>query len=105
MAIEVPGKRRRGRPKRRWLEHQERLVGERIVKGGRPSSMEASHKTHRPHIKVGKDAEEEEDTHFTVIYRLGSPTHYVEYIEGSVDFAVDTVENSRVCNANIHNPS
>ena len=23
--------------------------------------MEASHKTHRPHIKVGKDAEEEED--------------------------------------------
>ena len=25
----------------------------------RPSSIEASHKTHRPHIKVGKDAEEE----------------------------------------------
>ena len=25
--------------------------------------MEASHKTHRPHIKVGKDAEEEEDRH------------------------------------------
>ena len=24
--------------------------------------MEASHKTHRPHIKVGKDAEEEEET-------------------------------------------
>ena len=24
-----------------------------------PSSMEASHKKHRPHIKVGKDAEEE----------------------------------------------
>ena len=23
--------------------------------------MEASHKNHRPHIKVGKDAEEEED--------------------------------------------
>ena len=23
--------------------------------------MEASHKKHRPHIKVGKDAEEEED--------------------------------------------
>ena len=54
--------------------------------------MEASHKTHRPHIKVGKDAEE--DTHFTVIYRLGSPTHYVKHVEGSVDFAVDTVENS-----------
>ena len=26
----------------------------------RPSSMEASHKKHRPHIKVGKDAEEED---------------------------------------------
>ena len=24
----------------------------------RPSSMDASHKKHRPHIKVGKDAEE-----------------------------------------------
>ena len=41
--------------------HQERLVGERIVRGGssRPSSMEASDMNHRPHIKVGKDAEEE----------------------------------------------
>ena len=26
--------------------------------------MEASRKTHRPHIKVGKDAEEEEDCYF-----------------------------------------
>ena len=26
----------------------------------RPSSMEASHKKHRPHIKVGKDAVEED---------------------------------------------
>ncbi len=43
-------------------QHQERLVGERIVKEGhaRPAQMEASHKTHRPHIKVGKDAEEED---------------------------------------------
>ena len=42
--------------------HQERLDGERIVREGsaRPSSMEASHKNHRPHIKVGKDAEEED---------------------------------------------
>ena len=56
MVMEVPGKRRRGRPKRRWLDNiQERLVGKRIVKGGsaRPSSMEASHKKHRPHMKVG----------------------------------------------------
>ena len=42
--------------------HQERLIEERIVRGGsaRPSSMKASHKKHRPHINVGKDAEEED---------------------------------------------
>ena len=34
-----------------------------IVRGGstRPSSMEGSHKKHRPHIEVRKDAGEEED--------------------------------------------
>ena len=31
-AMQVPAKRSRGRPKRRW--HQERLVGERICVGG-----------------------------------------------------------------------
>ena len=43
--------------------HKERLVGQRIVIGGsaRPSSVEASHKKHRPHIKMGKDAAEEEE--------------------------------------------
>ena len=37
------------------------IVGEMIVGGGsaRPSSLEASHKKHQPHIKVGKDTEEE----------------------------------------------
>ena len=35
------------------------LVGERIVRLGRARpAMEASHKTHRPQIKVGKDEEE-----------------------------------------------
>ena len=35
----------------------------RIIRGGStsPGKMEASHKTHRPHIKLGKDAEEEEE--------------------------------------------
>ena len=34
MVIEVPGKRRRGRPKRMWLDNiMKRLVGERIVRG------------------------------------------------------------------------
>ena len=54
MEMEVPGKRRRGRP--------ERHVGERIVMGGSatPSPMEASHEKHRPHVKVGNDAKEDE---------------------------------------------
>ena len=62
MAMEVPGKRRRGRPKRRWLDNIRNDLSERIVRAGnaRPGSMEASHKNHRPHIKVGKDVEEEE---------------------------------------------
>ena len=61
MAMEVPGKRRRGRPKRRWLDSIRNDLSERIVRGGRarPGKMEASHKTHRPHIKVGTAAEEE----------------------------------------------
>ena len=55
MVMEVPGKRRRGRPKRRWLDNIKNDLSEREL------SEEASHKTHRPHIKVGKDAEEEEE--------------------------------------------
>ena len=58
MGMEVPGKRRRGRPKRRWSDSI-RNVGERT--GEDAQDVEASHKTHRPHIKVGKYAEEEED--------------------------------------------
>ena len=44
-----------------------RMTCRRIIRGGsaRPSSMEAPHKNHRPHIKVGKDAEEEEFIMFT----------------------------------------
>ena len=46
-----------------WQESdfgRERPFVERIVRGGnaRPTRMEACHKNHRPHIKVGKDAEE-----------------------------------------------
>ena len=68
MGMEVPGKRRRGRPKRRWMDTIGNDLSEKFfIKGGhaRPCSMEASHKTHRPHIKVGKDEEkkkEEEDS-------------------------------------------
>ena len=64
MVMEVSGKRRKGRPKRRWLDNitndlseRERAVREASA---RPSSKEVSHGKHRPQIKVGKDAEEEE---------------------------------------------
>ena len=48
--------------------HRERLVGQRIDRGGhaRPCEMEESHKTHQPHIKVGKDAEEGEEYALTL---------------------------------------
>ena len=52
----------RGRPKRRWLDNINNGLSDKgIVRGGssRPSLMEAPHKKHRPHIKLGKDAEEE----------------------------------------------
>ena len=69
----MPGKRRRGRPKRRWLDNTKNKLSERELIGGgsaRPSSLEASHKKHQPHIKVGKDAEEEEDA--VILLRLTS---------------------------------
>ena len=61
MAMEVLGKRRRKTKAEVVGYHHERLVGERIVRGGRarPSSVEVSHKIHRHHIKVGKDAKED----------------------------------------------
>ena len=59
--MEVPGKRRRGMPKQRCLDNIKNDLSGRIVRGVStiPSSMEASHKKHRPHIKVGKDTEED----------------------------------------------
>ena len=55
LVMEVPGKRRRGRPKQRWLDSIRNDLSERVVRGGsaRQGSMETSHKKHRPHIKVG----------------------------------------------------
>ena len=63
MVMEVPGKGKTGRPKRRWLDNirndlsEIELVEDRTVRGGsaRPSSMEEFHKKHRPHLNVGKD--------------------------------------------------
>ena len=56
MGMEVPGKRR---PKR-WLDNINNYLSERELSGpAAPEEAEASHKTHRPHIKVGKVEEEE----------------------------------------------
>ena len=56
MGMKVLGKRRRGRPKRRWLDNIRNDLSERLFRGGSaiPSAMEASHKNYRPHIKVRK---------------------------------------------------
>ena len=65
MVMEVAGEKKERKTKAEVVgQYQEQLVRERIVRGGssRLSSMEASLKKHRPHIKkkkVGKDAEEE----------------------------------------------
>ena len=62
MGVEVPGERRRGRPKRRWLNSRNDF-SERDLSGedtqDRPRWRRLTIKTHRPHIKVGKDEEEE----------------------------------------------
>ena len=55
MAMEVQGKRRRGSPKRRWLDNIRNDLSERELSG---EEAQASNKKHRSHIKVGKDAEE-----------------------------------------------
>ena len=61
MRMDVSGKRRRGRPKRRWLDSIRNELSERDLSGVDKTGLygEASHKTHRPHIKVGEDAEED----------------------------------------------
>ena len=65
MGMEVPGKRRRERPKRRWLDIIRNDLSERELSGEDAQywhrMMEASHMTNIPHIKVGKDEEEEEE--------------------------------------------
>ena len=53
MGIEVPGERRRGRPKRRWLDSIRNDLSERGL--SEEDEQDRPHKTHRPHIKVGKE--------------------------------------------------
>ena len=63
--MEVPGERRRGRPKRRWLDNIKNDLSERELSGEEAQGrikMEASYNKHRPHVKGGKDAEEDSCT-------------------------------------------
>ena len=63
MGMEVSGKRRRGRPKRTWMDSVRNDLSERELSGEdtQDRAKRRRLKTHRPHIKVGKDAEEEEE--------------------------------------------
>ena len=60
MVMEVPGKRGRGRPKRRWFDNIKNDLTERELSGKDAQDRVQWHiiDTYRPHIKVGKDAEE-----------------------------------------------
>ena len=60
MVMEVPGKRRRGRPKRRWLNNLRNDLSERELSREDTQDRTKAHKTHRPHIKVGKVEENKE---------------------------------------------
>ena len=63
MMMEVPGTRSRGVPKRTCLDNTKNDLSERELSGEDAqdrAKMEASHKKHRPNIKVGKDAEVED---------------------------------------------
>ena len=58
MAMEVPGKRRRGRPKRRWLDSIRNDLSERALSREDAKDRAKWRLLRRhidPHIKVGKD--------------------------------------------------
>ena len=55
MEMKAQGRRKRGRPKRRWLDKVKDDIKEKRLSGGgslRPCYMEAYVIVHRPHIKV-----------------------------------------------------
>ena len=63
MVKEVPGKRRRGTPTRRWFANIKNDLSERELSGEEAQDRvqwRCLIRKHRPHIIVGKDAEEEE---------------------------------------------
>ena len=61
MGMEVPGKRRRGRPKRRWLDSIRNDLSERGLSEEDAQDRPRWRRLTRhidPHIKVGKDEED-----------------------------------------------
>ena len=55
--MDVEGRRKKGRPKRRWMDS----VNVDLREKGLPGCVGETRHIHRPHIEVGKDAIEEED--------------------------------------------
>ena len=69
--MEGPGKRRRGRPKRRWLDSTRNDLSERELSGEEAQDRVKWRRLVRhidPHIKVGKDAEEEDSMHVYIYF-------------------------------------
>ena len=63
MGMEMPGKRRRGRPNRRWLDNIRNDLSERELSREDAQDRAKWMRLIRhidPHTKVGKDAEDEE---------------------------------------------
>ena len=65
MVMEVLGKRRRARPKRRWLDNIKNDLSEKELSGKKAQDQVQWRRFIRnidQHIKVGNDAEEEEES-------------------------------------------
>ena len=62
MLMKVPGKRRKGRPKRRWLHNITNDLSERELSGEEAKDRAKWKRLARniDHTKMGKDAEEED---------------------------------------------
>ena len=74
MVMKVQGRRKRGRPKRRWLDK----VKDDIKEKGLSADDVYDRATWRPQIKVGKDEVEEAERHTDTIKTLYSNHNYCQ---------------------------